>query len=47
MLCREYITENGGRLWVESEPGKGSTFYLSLLQKQSSLKPELETTDAS
>lgn len=31
MLCREYITENGGTLWVESEAGKGATFYVSLL----------------
>jgi signal transduction histidine kinase len=30
MLCREYIAENGGRLWLESKEGKGSTFYFSL-----------------
>lgn len=43
MLCREYVSENGGRLWVESEPGKGSTFYFSLLQEQTVLRPEVET----
>ncbi len=29
-LCREYIKENGGEIWVESEYGKGSSFYFSL-----------------
>lgn len=35
MLCQEYITENGGRMWVESAEGKGSTFYFSLLKEKS------------
>ncbi len=29
-LCKEYIKENGGKIWVESEYGKGSSFYFSL-----------------
>jgi signal transduction histidine kinase len=28
-LCKEYIKENGGEIWVESEYGKGSSFYFS------------------
>jgi signal transduction histidine kinase len=30
MLCKELVELNGGKLWVVSTPGKGSTFYFSL-----------------
>ncbi|MFL5692371.1 MAG: CheR family methyltransferase [Ktedonobacteraceae bacterium] len=29
-IAHEIITRYGGRMWVESRPGKGSTFYVSL-----------------
>jgi two-component system sensor histidine kinase/response regulator len=29
-LCKEFMTRNGGRLFIESKPGAGSTFSISL-----------------
>jgi|GEM_PF-2176741 len=45
--CREIIGRLGGRIWVRSAEGKGSTFYLSLPLTTAPATPSARATPAS
>ncbi|WMJ89544.1 sensor histidine kinase [Anaerocolumna sp. MB42-C2] len=37
LICKEFIMKGGGKIWAESKPGVGSTFYISLLNSNKKL----------
>jgi len=45
-ICYGIVREHGGKIWVESEPGQGATFYVELPLRHASASPTPEPTVA-
>jgi len=41
-ISRRLTEAHGGRLWLESVPGEGASFYVSLLVRSEALQPTIK-----
>ena len=47
-ICAEFVELNNGKIWVKSEPGKGTSFYFTVPKSQHfSVEEKNDMLDAS